>query len=139
MGEGITQYYIKEMVFKNNEGSNLLLDITIQMKEENNTNAILNFTIKGKGKINQLNSISISQSGNKLILNDVLLLFHEKIKNNFASRYTSNVNAKELISFFNKPTWTIHIDAGKTKYSYSPSNKTFKKIQYINTNLFEIY
>ena len=139
MGNGTTQYYIKEMEFKDNMGSNLLLDITIQMKRENNTDAILNFTYKGKSKLNQFDSVYILQFGDTLILNDVLPLFHERIKNNFASRYTSSVNAKKLILFFEDPKWTFQIDAGKTKYNYSPTTKTSNKIQYINNNLFTIY
>ena len=138
MGNGITQYFIKELTF-NNDNNSLLLDITVQMKKEDSNNAIVNFTLQGKENINQVDSAIIVQQGKKLILTNIVPLFNEKIKNNFKSRYTSNINANDLFIFFQDPLWSIHITSRGKKYVYTTPKKTIKSIQYIHSNVFEIY
>ena len=138
-GGGITQYFIKPLTFKNNKNNTLLLDITIRMVKEDSNKAIINFTLQGKENINQVDSAIIVRGKEKLHLTNILPLFNEKNKKSFKNRYTSNISANDLITFFQGPIWSIHVSSRNKNYIYSTPKITINKIEYIYSNVFDIY
>jgi len=138
VGESGIQYFIKPLEFRGENKTKLLMDITIIMKNVNENKATVNFSLIGNKVITIIDSMSITQSNQKMFLQNIEPLFFEKQKNHFVARYTSKANTEKIIYYFKRNNWNIHIYSDNEKYGYVSSEKTAKKIKYINKNLFSI-
>ena len=68
------------------------------------------------------------------------MLFVDKEKNGFQSRFSTTVPAEKLRSIFNTSDWQLVIikEKGKT-YKFDTASLSKKRIEAINTNLFTIF
>ena len=90
--------------------------------------------------IHSLKSVYLYVNNTSFELSDIKLLFVEKEKNGFQSRFSTTIPAEKLKSIFNISDWQLVIikEKGKT-YKFDTASSSKKRIEAINTNLFTIF
>ena len=138
VGEGGTQYFIKPVTF---EGTNseVKLDMTFRYKNEIKDSATFNFTIKDGSIFKQVDSVIISDGTNKYNLDRTFLLFNEKMKKDFLSRYSSYLPFENLVELIKHDSWTITIYANEKVLVYNANKRTKKIFRKLNEQLFVIF
>jgi hypothetical protein len=137
VGEEGTQYFIKPILFKE-ETSNedLMLDITFRYRNEIKDSAIVNFTIKSLILYKTIDSLKLSNKDIKIESDQLVLLFNEKSKTAFTSRYSTKFSLKEIKEIFNNDAWKMIIYNQNKIATYKPPNKTIRTINTIRDRVF---
>ncbi|AFM05561.1 hypothetical protein Fleli_3230 [Bernardetia litoralis DSM 6794] len=143
VGEEGMQYFIKPLIFENRD-SELLLDITFRHKDTVQDSATLNFSIKGKDLIKQIDSLTLSNNINNLIFSvhsaNVEYMFAERIKNEYVTRFSTKMPLVEMQKLFKNSEWKANIKAEEfSTKEYVSTSSTQKKIQKLNQNIFFIF
>lgn len=137
VGDEGTQYFIKPILFideKSNE--NLILDITLRYRNEIKDSAIVNFSVKSSIIYKTIDSLKLSNKDIKIESDQLVLLFHEKSKTGFTSRYSTRFSLKEIKEMFNNDAWEMIIYNQNKITKYKPHRKTIKAINKIRDRVF---
>tara|TARA_B110000495_G_C22979578_1_gene575703 strand:+ start:658 stop:1167 length:510 start_codon:yes stop_codon:yes gene_type:complete len=138
VGNGKTNYFIKSLKFKGPEKSKIFMDLTFNMAKENDNAVIINFSIINIKETITVDSMSINSDNELVSLKRLHLLFLEKNKNQFLSRYTSKIDLKEAFNLFKNSEWDVTIHLNGVKHIFKNTHKTMRKIDYLNEHLFMI-
>ncbi|MFM8685597.1 MAG: hypothetical protein ACKODJ_03480, partial [Bacteroidota bacterium] len=78
----------------------------------------------------------ISNKDNKIESDQLVLLFNEKSKTGFTSRYSTRFSLNEIKEMFSNDTWEITIYNQNKVTKYKPHRKTTRAINTIRDNVF---
>ncbi len=137
VGEAGTQYFINPIYFNNdalNEG--ILFDITFRHKNEIKDTATVNFSITSSSIYKTIDSIKISNKDFEIKNDKLVLLFNEKNKTGFTSRYTTKISLKQIKEIFDNGTWEIIVYSQNKSINFIPDIKTVKRINTIKDRVF---
>ena len=141
VGDEGNQYFIKPLALVSEyEEAKATLDISFRSKESLQGTAQMNFSVYMPEAIHSLKSVYLYVNNTSFELSDIKLLFVEKEKNGFQSRFSTTIPAEKLKSIFNTSDWQLVIikEKGKT-YKFDTASSSKKRIEAINTNLFTIF
>ncbi len=137
VGEEGTQYFIRPILFKDEKSNeDLVLDITFRYRNEIKDSATVNFSIKSSIIYKTIDSIKILNKDNKLESDQIVLLFNEKSKTGFTSRYSTKFSLKEIKEMFNNDGWEIIICNQNKITTYKPHRKTITAINRVRDSIF---
>jgi hypothetical protein len=137
VGEEGTQYFIKPIFFKDEKSKeDLILDITFRYKNEIKDSAIVNFSIKSTIIYKTINSLKLSNKDTEIKSDNIVLLFNEKNKTGFTSRYSTKFSLKEIKELFNNDSWGVTIYNQNIITKYEPYKKTIRAINAVRERLF---
>lgn len=137
VGEEGTQYFIKPVLFKDEKSNeDLILDITFRYRNEIKDSAIVNFSIKSSIIYKTLDSLKLSNKDIEIKSDKVELLFNEKNKTGFTSRYSTKFSLKEIKEMFNNDAWEITIYNQNKITRYEPKRKTISAINAVRDKVF---
>lgn len=140
-GDEGNQYFIKPLVLVSEyKEAKATLDISFRSKESLQGTAQVNFSVYMPEAVHSLKDAYLYVNDTSFELSDIKLLFVEKEKNGFQSRFSTTVPAEKLRSIFNTSDWQLVIikEKGKT-YKFDTVSSSKKRIEAINTNLFTIF
>ena len=139
VGQEGTQYYIKPLNFSSKDGKEkLFADLTFRYKDKVQDSAIVNFSIKGPNLYKSLSKMAISNGKTEFNGGKIDLLFNEKDKDVFESRFSSKVSLIELKELFEKDAWTMTIEGDQGQILFKADNKAEKAIDALNNKVFVI-
>ena len=141
VGDEGNQYFIKPLALVSEyEEAKATLDISFRSKESLQGTAQVNFSVYMPEAVHSLKDAYLYVNDTSFELSDIKLLFVEKEKNGFQSRFSTTVPAEKLRSIFNTSDWQLVIikEKGKT-YKFDTASSSKKRIEAINTNLFTIF
>jgi len=137
VGEHGTQYFIKPLLLLNEDtNEKLLIDITFRFKDKIKDSAIVNFSIESKSIYKHIDSLEFLNSDVKFKNKNVKLLFNEKKKKEFISRFTTKLSLMEIKILFEKEDWNLVLNDSSNELKFTPSKKTKKSITILRDNLF---
>ncbi len=137
VGEEGTQYFIKPILFKDEKlNEDLILDITFRHRNEIKDSATVNFSIKSPIIYKTLDSLKLLNKDIEINTNKVELLFNEKNKTGFISRYATKFSLKEMKEMFKNEAWEIKIYNQNKITNYVANKKTIITIKTIRDNVF---
>ncbi|MBU3713981.1 MAG: hypothetical protein FGM46_03440 [Ferruginibacter sp.] len=132
-----TQYFIKPLLFKNAiSNENLLVDITFRYKNEIRDSAIINLSIQSLNIYKQIDSFRLSNKMTNIKNDKVELLFNEKTRNGFLSRFTTKIPLDNTKSLFNSDDWHFVLYHKGQSIEYKTENKTVKTINILRNKVF---
>ncbi|MFK7899838.1 MAG: hypothetical protein AB8B61_03670 [Cyclobacteriaceae bacterium] len=137
VGEGNTQYFIKPIVFENENKEQFILDFTFKYKDNLNEKMILKASLLSNLLTKELDQVIFTNGKIKknIDLENIKLLFSERDKKLFLSRFSMESNLSQFKQLFNSPNWKIKIKGFKP---FTPKNSTHKKISRLNYSIFEL-
>ncbi len=134
--EGI-QYFIKPFLFQAEKpNESLALDFTFRYKNEVKDSATVNFSIKSTSINKNIDSLKLSSKNVEIKSDKINLLFNEKNKSDFISRFTTKLSLKEVKELFNESEWKIIIYNQDQSIKYKPHRKTIRVIQRLDNEIF---
>jgi len=137
VGEEGTQYYIKPILFKDEKtNEDVILDITFRYRTEIKDSAIVNFSIISSIIYKTLDSLKLSNKDIEIKSGKVELLFNEKNKTGYKSRYSTKFSLKEIKEMFNNDAWEITIYNQNKITRYEPKRKTSSAINAVRDKVF---
>jgi hypothetical protein len=137
VGEEGTQYFIKPVLFSIEETKEeLVLDITFRYKNMIKDSAIVNFSIKGPMIYKNIDSLKISNTNLEINSSNIKLLFNEKTKNGFTSRFTTKIALNETKNLFNNDEWAFTTFNNSQLNKFKPAKKTQKAINILREKVF---
>ena len=140
-GDEGNQYFIKPLALVSEyKEAKATLDISFRSKESLQGTAQVNFSVYMPEAVHSLKDAYLYVNDTSFELSDIKLLFVEKEKNGFQSRFSTTVPTEKLKSIFNISDWQLVIikEKGKT-YKFDTASSSKKRIEAINTNLFTIF
>ena len=139
VGEEGTQYFIKPILLKNKKSNeDLLLDITFRYRNEIKDSAIVNFSIKSSVIYKTIDSLKLSNNDIAIKSNKVELLFNEKNKTVYISRYSTKFSLKEINELFTNDAWVVVIYSQNKITTYKPQRKTIRAINTVREKVFDL-
>lgn len=137
VGEEGTQYFIKPIFFKGeNSNENLFLDISFRYRNEIKDSATVNFSIKSSLLYKKIDSLSLFNKNNKIESDQVALLFNEKSKTGFTSRYSTRISLDRIKEIFNDDAWEMTIYNDNIRTSYKPHKKSIRAVNAVRDQIF---
>ncbi|MDD4149393.1 MAG: hypothetical protein PHE33_05135 [Bacteroidales bacterium] len=139
VGEDGTQYFIKPIIFYNTQNKEkILVDFTFRYKNEVKDSVIVNFSLHSANIFKNIDSLSLSNTVNKIISSDIQLMFNEKRNDLFDSRFSTKILLVEFKEMFENSDWTINVYYEKSYNTYVSPKKTKKTIMSLQDNIFII-
>ncbi len=137
VGEEGTQYFIKPVLFKNEKSNeDLVLDISFRYKNQIKDSAIVNFSLKSASIYKTIDSLKLSNKDIEMKSAKVVLLFNEKNKTGFTSRYSTKFSLKEIKEMFNNDAWEMTIYNQNKITKYEPKRKAISAINAVRNKVF---
>lgn len=137
VGKEGTQYFIRPILFKDEKSNeDLVLDITFRYRNEIKDSAIVNFSIKSSMTYNTIDSLKLSNKAFTIKSDKVELLFNEKNKTGFTSRYSTKFSLKGIKEMFTNDAWEVNIYNQNKITTFKPNKKTFKAINTVRDKVF---
>lgn len=137
VGEEGTQYFIKPILFKDEKSNeSLVLDITFRYRNEIKDSAIVNISIKSSIMYKTIDNLKFSNKDIEIISNKVELLFNEKNKTGFTSRYSTKLSVKEIEEMFNNDVWEMTVYNQSKITRYEPQRKAIRAINTVREKVF---
>jgi hypothetical protein len=137
VGEEGIQYFIKPMAFVNADKSEkLMIDITFRYKSEVKDSATLNFSILSPQILKKIDLAEIKNQSSTIHIAKVELLFNEKQKSKFISRFSAKILLSDLLLLFSANQWHFNIFQNNQKMQYFATSKTNRSILILRDNLF---
>lgn len=134
-----TQYFIKPILLKDEKSNeDLVLDITFRYKNEIKDSAIVNFSIEGPMIYKAIDSLELSNMNIVVKSNNLDLLFNEKNKTGFTSRYSTKISLNEIKDLFFNDEWKANIYNQNKINTFKPYGKSPKAINIIRDEVFVI-
>ena len=138
VGDDGTQYFIKPLVLKGNNGV-LALDLTFRYKDEVKDSATAKFTLKSESLIKRISLINWKTDQLNYQTKKVDLLFNEKKKKYFKNRFEMKIPVSTLDSIFNNTKWDISLNTDNGDFSFFTEKRIQKRIKNLQDYLFVIF
>lgn len=140
VGEDGTQYFIKPLAFSNSENKDeLAMDFTFRYKNEVKDSVIVNFAIQSEKIIKEIDQLTISNTTQNIESNKVELLFNEKKKNDFYSRFSTKVSMIEFNRMFENYDWKTVVVTNGSSQTFEAEKKTKKSLSKLADKVFIIF
>jgi len=139
VGEDGTQYFIKPLMFGTESNSELNLDIAFRYKNVIKDSAIFNMSFLQTETIKEVDSVSIHSDSVSITIKGIKYLFSERSKRIYLSRFSANVDLKEVKKIFNGNNWTIVLYRKGISTSFSTPEITKKKLGKLNYDVFMLF
>ena len=137
VGEEGTQYFIKPILFKDEKSNeDLILDITFRYRNEIKDSATVNFSIRSSIIYKTIDSLKFTNNDNKIESDQLVLLFKERSKTGFTSRYSTRFSLNEIKEMFNNDAWEIIIYNQDKITKYKPHRKAIRAINALRDKVF---
>lgn len=139
VGEEGTQYFIKPFSFENKEtNENLLVDFSFRYKDKiaEKDSAVLNISIVANGVYKKLDRFVIEKNDLKVLQEKTTLLFNERKKDLFVSRFTTHLSLLDIQKLFDSNDWKIEIKSKQKNMTFYPSKRTTKAIEGVKNEVF---
>ena len=138
VGEEGTQYFIKPLAFDSENGE-ATLDITFRYKTEIRDSATINISFVDDKIHKSADSIVLRTGTNRIELHAGKLLFNDKVKGGYASRFTTKALLADIVSLFKQDDWTVSLYSAGSAHHFRAGNKTRKKISKLQENVFALF
>jgi len=141
LGSEGEQFFIKPLVFKNEEKEQCLVDFTIKFNNsiEEQDSAVVNFSLISPIIIKKLTSVAIYSDHQKINLDKITSLFNESKSKGYVSRFSSKCSFTELNELFKDNNWKIAVTKNTTSSDFFPNKKAKKSIAKINNGVFVLF
>lgn len=140
VGEDGTQYFIKPLFFSNTENKDVMdMDFTFRYKNEVKDSVIVNFAIRSEKIIKQIDRLTLSNATQSIESNDVELLFNEKRKNEFYSRFSTKITMVEFNQMFENFDWKTVVVTDGASQTFEAEKKTKKSLSKLADKVFIIF
>lgn len=137
VGEGGTQYFIKPLDFIADNSEDLMsIDFTFRYLNEVRDSALVNFSIEGQTVLKKIDLIRFTNSSVKIQSASPTLLFNERRKKSFVSRFFLKIPLEEIKQLYSSDDWSIITETESTQTIFTPVKKTRKAIPTLNDNIF---
>lgn len=128
VGEEGSQYFIKPFTFENSKlKEEVHLDLTFRYKNKINSNATINYSLFINEIIKEVDSISIVSSNIIIKSTENKLLFNERVKTNFKSRFSTEAPLSSLKQLFENENWEIQVYANNKIHVFRTTKKPERK------------
>lgn len=140
VGEEGTQYFIKPLLFVNAQNEEeLQMDFTFRYKDEVKDSVIVNLSLLSSTIFKSIDSLSLSNSSHTVGSKKVNLLFNERKKKLFHSRFSTKISLLQLQEIIEKDDWKIMVYSGETPLTYAPNKKTRKVLNKLKEAIFTLF
>jgi len=137
--ENGTQYFIKPLALSGlGSDGDLLMDFTFRDGQSSTKTAILNLSIYRDEKVASIDSLLIYSESSHFSATTPKLLFHERSKKGFVSRYTAGIGSSDITTLFEGDDWKILIYSQGNPLEYSATKETKKAIATLDEDLFAL-
>lgn len=137
VGEEGIQYFIKPLSFLNAPSKReLSIDFTFRHKEEVKDSTIVNFDLFSPDIIKKIAKIEFTSGSGNAQADTITLLYKERVKNKFKSRFSSGFLLKDLVKLFKSNDWKVVLYTNGEQQTFLPSKATQKKIEQLNNEIF---
>lgn len=137
IGQGVMQYFVKPLEFKNNEYS-LNIDFTFRDTTHATSLVITNFSIFLKDKSEKIDSLGFQFDNSKVNFINPTQLYIDFNKKQYIKRFTSYVKYDDMKSFFYSENLTIFIYSNNLLKILYPTKKTNKNIEILKIKVFDM-
>jgi len=138
VGEEGSQYFLKPLTLKN-ENESLVFDSTFRYKKNINDSKPVDFkfSLLSPNFIKEIETLTISNNNTSILINksDIELLFNEKAKRGYTSRFIAKMSLIDLKKLHKNSNWKITINKRKP---FTAGSKTQKSITTLNEAVFVI-
>ncbi len=138
IGDEGTQYFIKPIEFIADDAK-LQMDITFRAKTELIDSATLNYTINHNILHKELTFVSINNGNTTIQINNHNLIYTERKSNKYNSRFSSKISMNEFAELTENDDWTMTIRSNEKEYSFRPTKKTRRILNYINNDIIILF
>lgn len=139
VGDKGTQYFIKPLKFTSLINEVLYMDFTFRYKDEIKDSSFVNLTLSNTNIIKNIDSLSLSNQTNKITCKNVKLLFNEKEKKMFSSRFSLKIPLSELNNLFIENNWSIVVYNNQQILTYTSGRKAKKRINKLKNKVFILF
>jgi len=140
VGEDGTQYHIKPLTFTDSQNKEKIhLDFTFRYKNEVKDSVIINFSLLSSTIFKSIDSFSLSNTTTKTISKDIRLMFNEKRKDLFVSRFSTKISLVDFNKMFENTDWTIIVTNKDICNTYVSEKSTRKKITKLKEEIFVFF
>lgn len=140
VGEEGTQYFIKPLSLESTDkNSSVNIDFTFRYKTTDTTVVTVNFEIFDKELIKTIDRFKIQCADKTIECIDNKLLFNERKKNAYVSRYSTTIKLSDLKSIMKNGDWTVSLFENKKSRTYISTRKTKSSIYKLNNDLFVLF
>lgn len=137
VGADGNQYFIKPLSLKNSETKEeLLVDITFRYKDQIKDSSTINFSIKSPNLYKSVDSLKISSTAIDIKTSNPKLLFNERSKEKFISRFTTKIPLSTLKEMFYHDDWVFTVYHPTQSTVYKTNKKTSKVIATLRKRVF---
>ncbi len=140
VGEEGTQYFIKPLAFISSDGEKeLLIDFTFRYLDTLAGNVSANFSLINLMPVRTLESFRLVGKESDFVSSEVDLLFNEKIKKGFESRFKLIIPLAAFTKIVKNEEWGIELGIQSEKVSFRPSKRTQRALSKLNNNIFVLF
>lgn len=139
VGEDGTQYFIKPILLTNNDGSELIVDITFRYKNQIKDSAIFSFSIYDNVMYKELDNIILNSNNEIINIENINFLFVEKYGKKYKSRYTFKTSMQDLTNLFKNENWNFEINNIGINKKFTATYRTCKKLRELNDIVFSLF
>ena len=139
VGNNGTQYYIKPITFSDEENDKLKFDMTFRYKNVIKDSATLNMSFIDSEIIKSIDSLKISNDSISLLFTKVNLMFVERHKKVFNSRFSTRSHLAPIKWLFKNKNWSIYLYRNNIVDKYMATKSTKRKITKLKFEIFELF
>ena len=140
VGDEGTQYFIKPLKLATDPEGYLALDATFRYKDEVKDSATINISFVTGETYKSIDSLKIENGDNAISAKEMKLVFVEREKTLYESRFFTKIALLEFKTLFKKNNWKIGLYKNGTATTYfTAAKKTRKKIDKLNYEIFELF
>ena len=137
VGEEGVQYFIKPLVLFNVENKEkVYVDFTFRYKDEIKDSAIVNLSFEGSNIYKRIDSLTFSNTRQKTNREEVRLLFNNRSKDLYVSRFTTNISLLEVHEMFSDADWLLIAYKSDHYNTYQTTKRTKRAINKLRENIF---
>ena len=137
--ENGTQYFIKPLALSGlGSDGDVLMDFTFRDGQPPTKTAILNLSIHQDEKVASIDSLLIQSESSLVSTTTPKLLFYERSKNGFVSRFTAGMEQSDITTVFEGNDWKVLIYSQGISLEYSATKETKKAIATLDEDLFAL-
>lgn len=133
-GDKGTLYFIKPLEFRSGD-ARLWMDYTFHYRPDSSSDALVNFTIRDTKLYRSMDSVSLQSFTLKAPINSIRLLYNEKQKSGFVSRFSGRLPMITLYNYLEATDQTIFTYRGEYHSMWRAAPKTERKIHSLQENL----
>jgi hypothetical protein len=140
-GDKGTLYFIKPLEFRSGD-ARLWMDYTLHYRPDSSSEALVNFTIQDIFLHRNLDTVNLVAPGISTPLRQIKLLYNEKSKSGFNSRFSARLPREALYNYLTAASQGMRIANPRSVLTahdrvsvWQPSPKTERRIRMLQENL----